>query len=390
MVPFKKGKKPIPIKKKAQNLIKSRKNGRIKVLRKIFMTKNILFFFTVLTLIQLADLTARNPRRLKDESIPSITAYSTDPCYNKTWPFLCTTYQQADQPYTLNHSYLRKKPIKTGFDYDYFNNHLIPEQSITFRNKTGAVSGQTLSKLAENLVLEIKQGKQEFSDFSILKDKDFNYQAFSGLLVLKYKAYPFVLKVSIEHPHTIIQPLSKSIEAYGIFVVGGNLRHLTNFSRIRNLEALRTQLSHNPFYIQYLDFPRKWYWKPKEDKDLTLVWNCNGTQEMINIPNVYGVISDFIETEPNQPQSDLNRLSMKVATDTGFAIDPHSGNIVIETGTHKYVLLDTEDFRMMVGLNDKSMKAKKYVGWYLELIGNSIKIMFFRTKKERLNQTLFD
>ena len=183
----------------------------------------------------------------------------------------------------------------------------------------------------------------------------------------------------------MVQPFSKSVEATGMFILGGNLRHLSNFSRIANLERIKNMLSYNPFYLHCLQFPRKWFWKPEKIHDLKIIWQCNGYKETIFLPNAYATISDFIETEPNQPQSDLNKLSMKIATDTGFLIDPHSGNIVIEKGTHNYVLLDTEDFRMMVGL-DHSMKAKKYIGWYLELMANSIQMMLCRSKQERIAQ----
>jgi hypothetical protein len=328
----------------------------------------------------------RNPRRPVDTSIPTITVSSCDPEYACTWAAIDSGYEPLKSDYQLKNRYLRINPIKNGFNQEYFQKHLLPENTIEFRNKTGSVSGSTLSHLAQELLEEIKVGQKKFSNFKILKDRDFNYQTLSGLLILKYKNYPFVLKISIEHPHTMVQPFSKSLEATGIFVIGGNLRHLTNFTRISNLERIKNILNYNPFYLQSLSYPRKWFWKPEKIHDLKVVWNCNGQQDTIFLPNVYATVSDFIEAEAYQPQADLNRLSMKVATDTGFLIDPHSGNIVIEKDTHKYVLLDTEDFRMMAGL-DRSMKAKKYVGWYIELVCNSIQTMLFRTKKERLKQS---
>jgi hypothetical protein len=318
-------------------------------------------------------LQARNMRRPEDDSIPSIT--------------VCAQNQQ--QTFVLQNSYLRYKPIKNGFDFKYFDAHMIPEGTIEFRNKTGSIQGQTLSHLAELLLQELKAGKKSFTDFSILKDTDFSYATLSGLIVLKFKDYPFVIKLSMEHPDTIVQPLSKGTIAYFIFVIGGNLRHLSNFTRIPNLERIRNLLSYNPFYLRYLDFPRKWYWKPQHMEELKVVWQCKDQQETMLMPSTYAVISDFIEFEPNQPQRDLNKLSMKVATDTGFLIDPHSGNIVIEKGTRNYVLLDTEDFRMMVGLN-RSMKSKKYSSWLIELTAKGAKTMLFRTKQERLEQTLLN
>ncbi|MBP7854502.1 hypothetical protein KAZ82_01035 [Candidatus Babeliales bacterium] len=331
------------------------------------------------------ELEPRNLRRLNDISIPQIIVSSSNNTYTHDWQLL--NIDQLDHEYCLQHSYLRHRALKNGFDKPFFDKHQIPDSIIEFRNKTGTVLGSMLQHLMEELLIEIKQGYTKYTHFSVLKDTDFNYKALSGLLVLKFNNYPFVVKISIEHPHTIVQPTSKSIQAYGIFVVGGNLRHLTNFTRIPNLERIKAILSYHPFYLRYLDFPRKWYWQPKQSHDLVITWRCNNQYDNVVIPGVYAVVSDFIDAEPNQPQSDLNKLSMKVAADTGFLIDPHSGNIVIEKGTRNYVLLDTENFRMMVGLS-KSMKAKKYTGWLYELVFKSLKTMFFRTKQERLEQTM--
>lgn len=352
--------------------------------------KNAHFQKSFLTILLVSctfqSILSRNPRRPQDTTIPKIMVSSTDPEYAQTWASLKSIYDETKTHYSLQQRFLRFKPIKNGFNQKYFDEHLIPQEIIQFRNSSGSVSGATLSNLAQELLEQIKVGQRKFPNFSILKDKDFNYQTLSGLIIVKFNNYPFVLKLSIEHPHTMVQPFSKSIEATGIFVIGGNLRHLSNFTRIPNLERIKIMLSYNPFYLHCLKFPRKWFWKPEKIHDLKIIWECNGQKETIFLPSVYATISDFIETEPNQPQSDLNKLSMKIATDTGFLIDPHSGNIVIEKGTHNYVLLDSEDFRMMVGL-DRSMKAKKYICWYIELLCNSIQTMLFRTKDVRIQNS---
>ncbi len=355
--------------------------------------RTCLFFF--LFLLTSNFNLSRNPRRPEDITIPDITVSSTDPEYAQTW-ISVKNYKQSKKNFKKKtehkkcyklfegRTFFRIKPIKNGFDEQYFNNHLLPQEVIQFRNGNGSVSGTTLSKLTQDFLEEIKVGQKKFTHVKVLKDSDFSYKNLSGLIIVKFKDYPFVLKLSIEHPHTIVQPFaSKSIEAMGRFVVGGNLRHLSNFTRIPNLERIQHMLSFNPFYLKSLQFPRKWYWKPNKNYDLKIEWSCNGFRETMLLPSIYATISDFIETEAKQPQSDLNRLSMKIATDTGFLIDPHSGNIVIEKGTHNYVLLDTEDFRLMVGLN-RSMKAKKYSGWVLELAGKGFCNIVYRSKKERL------
>ncbi len=361
------------------------------------MNKVQTFYFAILlALLNFNTTFNRNPRRPEDITIPQITVSSTDPEYAQTWISAkslkkATSFKKLfKKTYKLNEgkTYFRIKPIKNGFDSDYFNTHLLPSEIIQFRYGNGSVSGSILSKLAQEFLEEIKVGQKKFHNFIVLKDRDFNYKTLSGLIVVKFKNHPFVLKLSIEHPHTIIHTFSyKNIEAIGRYITGGNLRHLSNFTRIPNLDRIKHILSFNPFYLKSLQFPRKWYWKPEKNYDLKIEWQCNGHQATMILPSIYGTISDFIETEPKQPQAELNRLSMKIAMDTGFLIDPHSGNIVIEKGTHNYVLLDTEDFRLMVGL-DRSMNAKKYSGWLLELGYKGFCTVVSRSKKERVEQSI--
>lgn len=342
-------------------------------------------FLSFLTLLSMT-LQARNPRRTPTQNTPEITVFASNPTIHQEWNKSFNAQTNTDNKYKLASGFLRLKPIKHGFDPAFFQEHYLPQDKITFRAENGVIEGAVLSKLANELIEEIKKGQKTFTHFNILKNSGFNYNTLSGLIVLKYKDYPFVIKVSIEHPHTIISPYSKSYEASGIFLMGGNLRHLSNFTRIPNLEHIKQLLCYNPFYLYNVDFPRKWYWKPDHSYDLEITWKCGNQKEKILLPSIYAVISDFIYTEENQPTHELNKLSMKVATDVGFLIDPHAGNILIEKNSRKYVLLDTEDFRLMTGL-DTPMNAKKYIGWYVELVTRALKNCLFKTKQERITQS---
>jgi len=347
------------------------------IYRRLFITFSILFFSVMVQ--------TRNLRRTPNPHVPEIIVYASEPKIHAEW--MANYAESAHKKYKLKSSFLRLRPIKHGFNEPFFKEHYLPETTITYRSGNGATEGTVLSDLANNLLEEIKQGKTDFTHFKILKDSGFNYKTLSGLIVLKYKDYPFVIKVSIEHPHTIIDPFSKSYEASGIFLMGGNLRHLSNFTRITNLEHIKQLLCYNPFYLYNVSFPRKWYWKPENGYDLKINWKCGKQKETILLPSIYAVISDFIVTEENQPTHELNKLSMKVATDVGFLIDPHAGNILIEKGSRKYVLLDTEDFRLMTGL-DTPMNAKKYIGWYIELVTRALKNCLFKDKQERMTQSM--
>lgn len=325
----------------------------------------------------------RNVRRPQDPCVPIISVSATDPEFEKSWAPL-----KKDPTFTqtcsLKSSFLRRRVFER-FDIKFFNENYLPSECLEFRDKSGSVKTQTLSTLSNKLVEEIKRGKKDFPNFIILKDKDFNYKSLSGIIIVKFKNYPFVLKLSIEHPHTMVQPYSKSFENTGQFVIGGNLRHLSNFTRITNLKRIKEILGENPEYLNRIHFPRKWYWKPNKSHDLKIIWKCNGHQEEMFLPSVYAVISDFIQTDKIQPQQELNKLAMKVAIDTGFLIDPHAGNFVIEQNPQQCVLLDTEDFRIMVGLS-QSMKAKSYTNWYLELVYNGLKTYCLRSRQERIDQ----
>jgi len=373
------------------------KKGILKLVRK---TQNLetkyeltkyefmIYFILALFLWLLTPFTTqpRNPRRAFDPLVPTITVCASDPQQEKTWASRRSSYDPVQTGCTLKSNFLRLKPLKCGFDEEFFKQHYLPNEIITYRDRSGVVHGSTLSKLASELIEEIKVGQRKFTHFTILKDKDFNYKTLSGLIVLRYNDYPFVIKVSIEHPHTVVQPYSKSNEAGGMFISGGNLRHLSNFTRIMNLHRIKQILSYNPFYLHSIGFPCKWYWKPENEYNLKIHWVCNGQSETIYLPSIYATISDFIYTEEHQPQHELNKLSMRVATDVNFLIDPHAGNIQIEKGTRKYILLDTEDFRLMTGLNT-TMKAKKYIGWFVELVTNAAHTLLLRSKKERLEQS---
>lgn len=332
-------------------------------------------------------LEGRSLRRPPDLTIPVISVKASDPNLAQAW---CRT----DHPlkiYRLASPFLRINPIKQAFDTDFFINHYLPEnQFLSFRNKNGVVNSQCLKQQAQQVVQEIQQGATEFTDFDILKDRDFNYKNLSGLLVLKYKKYPFVLKLAIEHPQTLIDPYSKSFEAKFIFICGGNIRHLSNFTRISNMYKIKKMLSYNPYYLSHIDFPRKWYWKPDNTYNLEITWHASPyrAEEHFSIPSIYAVISDYIDVDCDYAQQELNKISMKIARDTGFSIDPHAGNTVVEKGSSKYTLLDTENFKIMTGL-DQGMHATKYIGWFLELSTNCIKIYSFRTKKERIRNCFF-
>lgn len=336
-------------------------------------------------------LEGRNPRRPKDKTTPTITIEASNPSIAKTWisPKIKRKVREL-KTHVLHNPFLRLKPLK-GFDHKIFKKHYLPQRTrINYRNDNGSIRTCELDTLANGLVEELKAGQKKFTHFKVLKDRDFSYKSLSGLLVLKFKDYPFVLKLSLEHPHTMAKPYEKSFEAACIFFIGGNVRHLSNFTRIPNLEYIKKVLSYNPYYIENLSFPRKWFWQPKNNYDLKITWEKSPyhDEEIITMPSIYGIISDYIETE-DWPSKDLANISMRVAGDVGFALDPHTGNFVREKGKNKYSLIDTEDFRIMGGL-DHTLKSKNYIGWLMEMTGRGVQIYGGRTKQDRIRHSYAD
>lgn len=335
---------------------------------------------------------ARNPRRPKNHSTPCISVTPSNQELCNSWMTKhCKKRLPKSFECKLTNQFLRIKPLKQGFDKKYFAKKLIPKNTnISYKNNKGSVNSQELSQLAEKVLQEVKDGKQTFTDFTILKCKDFNFKNLSGLLVLKYKKYPFVLKLSIEHPHTMVKPYTKSFEANCIFMIGGNFRHLSNFTRIPNLENLKKILSYNPYYLEKIDFPRKWYWQPKNNYNLEITWHKSDyrPEEKIIIPSTYATLSDFIEVDDSQSQRELNKVALKISRDTGFLVDPHAGNLVINKDTGKHTMIDTENFRLILGV-DHSLNAQTYIGWFAEMITTSIKKYCGRTKKERIEQSFY-
>lgn len=350
--------------------------------------KKLIYLFLFIFFHQSVE--SRSIHRPKNSSTPSISIRPSDQSIADSWLAIKTKkHLKSKKNHTLKNQFLRIKPLIQGFDSQIFQQYHIPSnEQILFKNKKGSVDSSILQELAEEVLEEIKVGQKEFNHFTVLKCKDFNFKSLSGLIVLKYKDYPFVLKLSIEHPHTMVQPYTKSFEATALFMIGGTLRHLSNFTRITNLHDLQRILKFNPYYTDKIDFPRKWYWRPEHNYDLLVTWNQtpHRAEEKITIPSAYAVISDLVDIDESYPQKELTNMAMKVAIDTRFLIDPHSGNTVMDKSTHKFTMLDTENFKMMTGL-EHTMSAKTYAGWYAELVSSSLKKYCGRTKKERIQNS---
>ena len=226
---------------------------------------------------------ARSKFRKVDSCLPSI----------KTRLVGTNTY------YTLTNSHIEEYPTFKIFDKEFFNNNLLPQKPISYRNDSSKqVDGAVLNQLIEELLVEIAQKKKSFTNFILLQDKDFNEKKLWGLMVLKFKDYPFVLKLFIETPESFVRPFDKGFEPIFFFLMGGGVnRHLTGFTRIKNAHYLRTLFQNDPYWSTKVDIPRKWFWLPKKERWLEITGYNIGSQpvQTIEIPGTYSIVAYEIE-----------------------------------------------------------------------------------------------
>lgn len=293
--------------------------------------------------------------------------------------------RQKTKLYTFRGYHYKETLIFSLFDKDYFFKHLLPSDLILpFKVDDEYVSGNEMNTLIENLLQEIKQKKKSYKDFYILQKKNFNCSKQCGLLVLRFKKYPYVIKLFIENPKTFFRPHEKGVESIAFFYMSGGMnRHITGFTRLKNLEIAQSTIKNHPVWSQYTcTFPRKWFWLPRNAQWLEIqgVNINNQISCSTTIPSIYAVIADFIDTNEHTPieQKKRSEIIINLCNDLDIIIDPHANNFIInkeESGIH-IKMIDTEHFPSMVGFKEIK-KFKNYNQWYQQLIEKCIHDMFF-------------
>lgn len=301
-------------------------------------------------------------------------------------PEIITNWVNDDKTYRLKSYHFEEHALFKQFDYDYFMAHLLPKQKIQYRNNPNkSVSGEELSLLIDNLLLEIAQHKTKFRDFKVLKENDFNRRTISGYLIVKFRKYPFVLKLSMENPESFVQPYSKGWQPGCIFLIGGGItRYLSGFTRLKNLEAINKRIAEDKQWCKLLDTPRKWFWTPINGKWFQLHGKNIGNMQYRNIllPAIYGVVTDFIEEDKTINFKNYKGFGLKLAHFLGNRVDPHIDNFMVEKGTGKIVIIDTEHFATMVGLK-RPLRFRSYSAWYTKLSLKYLNNRYCRNKQER-------
>lgn len=311
---------------------------------------------------------------------------------NHDMPYIVTSWEGSAITYQLQDWHLEMSALFKTYDKDFFNKHMLPLDLISYRNRPGKnVTGMVLDNLLNNFIdelyIQLKKGGS-FSDFIVIKDRDYNYKAHAGTLVIKFKNYPFVVKLFIENPQSFVKPYSKGFEPSILFIMGGGInRYLSGFTRIKNLHAIEEHINSDDHWKNHIDIPRKWFWLPKENR-LFRVEGFNigwpGKHHIIVFPAIYGIICDEIESDaPFKLLNAENRkLGMELSQFLGNRVDPHIYNFMLERISHKIVLVDTEHFPSMIGLREP-VHYQSYLDWYNIMISKCLCDSFLRTKKDQ-------
>ena len=303
-------------------------------------------------------------------------------------PEITTQWVGSEKLYRLKSYYLEDQALFNKFDYAYFMRHQLPRKTIYYRNsKIKKVSGQQLHKLAQELVQELRQHKKKFKHFKVLKSQDFNFRTVSGLIVLKYNRYPFILKLFIETPESFVCPFSKGWQPSCFFVMGGGVnRYLSGFTRIKNLEIVRKKISTDPKWSKKLATPRKWFWMPDNCRWFEVHGKnmCVNKQQKIIVPSVYAIVADAITIDKryNLFNRAHRTFALKLCHFLGTRVDPHIDNFIKEKDTNKTLIIDTEHFPTMVGLRNP-LYFTTYSSWYAQLTGKFLRDTLCRTKQYR-------
>lgn len=318
----------------------------------------------------------RSPFRKKDKDAPQITI---------GWKGSKKTVSRINSVYNKN--------IFTLFNYDYFYSHLLPKNTIPdIQNADASIDCRILNKLIEKLLKEIKKQKKEYTHFIILKDKNFNRRERCGLLIVKFKDYPFVLKLFMETPKTFIDPYCKGTDNQFFFYMSGGMnRHIAGLTRVRNLELVKQQIDEHPRWKDKIITPRKWYWIPSKPRWMEIKgYNIGNEKEVSTLmPSVYAIIADELDTTEDAPLLSLQKRSelvMNLCMDLQLFVDPHGDNFVVkhnkETNEYMISIVDTEHFPSLVGLKEQPF-FNNHLEYYVYLGTKYFQDAFLQTKLDR-------
>jgi hypothetical protein len=336
---------------------------------------HILISFFVILISITSYFFARSPYRTEDLHDPLIHVWSS----------------QDPAVYQFRESHLEES-VFWLFDRNHFFQHLLPDGPISYRSHPEkTVLGTTLSilvKEAVNEIISLKPGyKPTFSSFKVLKMRDINRTDHTGLYILKFNNYPFVVKIFIESPKNFFRPGNKGFETACFYYMGGGVnRHLTGFTRIKNLEEIQEIVQKDSHWSQRLSFLRKWFWLPEKPIWITFRGYNIGPYPCIQatIPAIYAIICNEIEWERTFSMKNYEdrKEAISLSNFLSQRIDLHINNFVIERETGKLIIIDYEHFPSVVGIKE-TRRCSGYFQWYSTLVCKMLHDTLGRNKYQR-------
>lgn len=306
-----------------------------------------------------------------------------------------TNSKTPTQAYIQKDSHLTYETVFKLYDHTYLlKNYLFKGPIHHYASKQVKYSGEKLDKHLQKLIIKIRNGKRTFRHFDILKSSNFNYSLRCGLLVLKHKKMPFVIKLFIEHPETLVHPTWKGLEPVFFFYMGGVNRHFAGFTRIQNREYIKKWAKESTKWNGKILLPRKWFWLPKDPQWIRIEgenMRDDGKKEITQIPGTYAIIADFFDYEEYDTfKKERKNIIMEFCNDINMYVDPHENNFIItkdETNPDSFCLaiIDTEHFPTMVGM-DTSQKINftNHIEWLYRLGLKCVQDIYFTSKSKRL------
>lgn len=338
--------------------------------------KHFLYTFLLFSIIH-----TRGPLHF-DNPIPTVYTqwswiYDEQPIY---FPRL------SNKQYRFSNTTITEFPLFKTFAHADIKQHYLPDDTIIYRNGSGSITGKKLKEILQHFFEEILQMKKTYQDFVPLK-KDFNIKKQAGLLIVKAKKYPFVVKLFMETPRSFLRPHNKGFDPVMQFGVGGGAtRHLLGFTRIKNRHTILSKIQQSPRWSEYVDVPRKWYWLPDYPWITLTAHNLgpNPSEQKITLPGAYMIIADAIEPEKLftlRSKEDRQNI-IDLANYLECRVDPNIPNFMIEKNTGKLVIIDTEHFPTLVGLQ-KPFFMTSYAQYYSDLTKKYLKEHVFSSKRDR-------
>jgi hypothetical protein len=287
--------------------------------------------------------------------------------------------------YARTSSHYKKHPIFTIFEYQFFQDHTIPEIGITDQHDQLMISKSALNIILSEIFTALNERQSPLPHCTILHDANFNYSTLCGLIMLKLDDYPLVIKLFRETPESFVSPFTKGFEPTTFFFMsGGSNRHISGLTRIPNRERLLALIEADPFWKTAVRIPRKWYWTPQP-----LEWLCidgyhiDGIARLhTEIPATYAIVADYINLD-QKTDLDLEaqkKLIMDLATVCSLHLDPHMKNFVISKDGPLVTIIDTEDHSCMTGLTEP-ITYTNHLEWYAVLTGKFLKNILFNVKQ---------